>query len=211
MNAVIFAIEILGTIAFAVSGVIVGKSKDMDIFGIVALGVTTGVGGGVIRDCIIGNTPPSVFVNPIYCLVAALTAAVLCIPFISRFFNNYKSAKSAGDIFLQIFDAVGLGGFTVVAVVNAHEQFPDNIFLMAFVGCVSGVGGGVMRDIFAGDIPYIFRKHIYASASIAGAIVCALLLRITDSTLAMLAGLLLVVLIRFLAAHYKLNLPHIHN
>ncbi len=211
MDAVIFAIEILGTIAFAVSGVIVGKQKDMDLFGITALGVTTGVGGGIIRDVVIGHTPPSAFVNPIYGVVAALTALFLCIPYVAKFFNNYKSAKSAGDIFLQIFDAVGLGGFTVVAVANAYASFPNNIFLMVFVGCVSGVGGGVLRDIFAGDIPYIFRKHIYASASIAGALACALLMKVCSPTLAMLVGLLLVVLIRFLSAHFRLNLPHVKD
>lgn len=211
MDKVIFAIEILGTIAFSVSGVIVGKSKDMDIFGICALGITTGVGGGIVRDVIIGKTPPSAFVNPVYGVVAALTALFLCIPYISRFFNNYRSFKSAGDIFLQVFDAVGLGGFTVVAVANAYASFPDNIFLMVFVGCVSGVGGGVLRDIFAGDIPYIFKKHIYASASIAGALVCALLMKVCSPTLAMFAGLILVVLIRFLSAHYRLNLPHVKD
>lgn len=208
MNTVIFVIEILGTIAFAVSGVIVGKEKNMDIFGIVMLGVTTGCGGGMIRDVIIGHTPPMVFVNPIYFMVAATTALVLCIPVISRFFSKHHAAS---ELFLQVFDAVGLGGFTVVAVVNAYAMFPENIFLMVFVGCVSGCGGGVLRDIFAGDIPYIFRKHIYASASIAGALLCAVLLPYFLSTFSMIAGLLLVVLIRFLAAYYRLNLPRIHE
>ncbi len=208
MNTVIFVIEILGTIAFAVSGVVVGKEKNMDIFGISILGVTTGCGGGMIRDVIIGNTPPMVFVNPIYFFVAMITALILCIPAISKFFSRHHTAS---DLFLQIFDAVGLGGFTVVAVVNAHAIFPDNIFLMVFVGCVSGCGGGVLRDIFAGDIPYIFRKHIYASASIAGALLCALLLPVTGSVASMVLGLSLVVVIRFLAAYFKLNLPRIHE
>lgn len=211
MDAIIFAIEILGTIAFSISGVIVGKQKDMDIFGIITLGITTGCGGGVIRDVIIGRTPPLVFTDPIYCLVAAVTAAVLCIPAVSRFFNHYRPAKSAGDIFLQVFDAVGLGGFSVVAVASAYEQFPDNIFLMTFVGCVSGVGGGVLRDIFAGDIPYIFRKHIYASASIVGALLCALLMDSCGETLSMLLGLFVVVIIRYLAAYFRLNLPHMQG
>ena len=208
MDTVIFLIEILGTIAFAVSGVIVGKEKNMDIFGVCTLGITTGCGGGVIRDVIIGQTPPMVFVNPVYALVALATAIALCIPAISKLLGKIKTA---GDIFVQVFDAVGLGGFTVVAVVNAYALFPSNIFLMVFVGCVSGCGGGVLRDIFAGDIPYIFRKHIYASASIAGALLCALMLPHLGSVPAMLAGLILVVLIRFLAAYFRLNLPKIHD
>lgn len=208
MNTVIFIIEILGTIAFAVSGVIVGKEKNMDIFGVCMLGVTTGCGGGVIRDVIIGCTPPMVFVNPVYALVALLTSLALCMPVISRLLARLKTA---GDIFVQVFDAVGLGGFTVVAVVNAYALFPDNLFLMVFVGCVSGCGGGVLRDIFAGDIPYIFRKHIYASASIAGALLCGLLLPSLGSIAAMVFGLILVVIIRFLAAYFKLNLPRMHQ
>lgn len=208
MNAVIFAIEILGTIAFAVSGVLVGKQKNMDLFGVCMLAVTTGCGGGLIRDVIIGNTPPMVFVNPIYFMVALATALICCIPAISRFSSRHHAA---GDIFLQIFDAVGLGGFTVVAVVNSYAQFPDNLFLMVFVGCVSGCGGGVLRDIFAGDIPFIFRKYIYASASIAGAVLCVLLLPHFNSTFAMIVGLLLVVVIRFLAAYFRLNLPKMHE
>ena len=208
MDTVIFIIEILGTIAFAVSCVIVGKEKNMDIFGVCMLGVTTGCGGGVIRDVIIGCTPPMVFVNPVYALVALLTALALCMPVISRLLARLKTA---GDIFVQVFDAVGLGGFTVVAVVNAYALFPDNLFLMVFVGCVSGCGGGVLRDIFAGDIPYIFRKHIYASASIAGALLCGLLLPSLGSIAAMVFGLILVVIIRFLAAYFKLNLPRMHQ
>ena len=208
MDTVIFIIEILGTIAFSVSGVIVGKEKNMDVFGVCMLGVTTGCGGGLICDVIIGHTPPMVFVNPVYAIVAFLTALALCIPAISDFLGK---SKNAGDIFLQVFDAVGLGGFTIVAVVNSYELFPDNIFLMVFVGCVSGCGGGVLRDIFAGDIPFIFRKHIYASASIAGALLCALLLPSLGSIGAMIFGLVLVVIIRFLAAYFRLNLPRMHQ
>ena len=208
MDTVIFIIEILGTVAFAVSGVIVGKEKHMDIFGVCMLGVTTGCGGGVIRDIIIGHTPPMVFVNPVYALVAVLTSLALCIPAISKLLGKMKTA---GDIFVQVFDAVGLGGFTVVAVVNAYSIFPDNVFLMVFVGCVSGCGGGVLRDIFAGTIPYIFRKHIYASASIAGALLCVLVLPVWGSIAAMIGGLALVVVIRFLAAYFRLNLPRMHE
>ncbi len=208
MNTVIFIIEILGTIAFAISGVIVGKEKNMDLFGVCMLGITTGCGGGVIRDVIIGNTPPAMFVNPVYALVALATSLIICVPIVSKLLGRLKTA---GEVFLQVLDAVGLGGFTVVAVVNCHAIFPDNIFLMVFVGCVTGCGGGVLRDIFAGDIPYIFRKHIYASASILGALLCALLITPLGSTAATIICLVLIMVIRFAAAYYKLNLPRIHN
>ncbi len=208
MNTVIFVIEILGTIAFAISGVIVGKEKNMDLFGVCMLGITTGCGGGIIRDIIIGCIPPTMFVNPVYAFVALGVSLAMCIPAISRLLGRLKTA---GEIFLQVLDAVGLGGFSVVAVVNCHVLYPDNIFLMVFVGCVTGCGGGVLRDIFAGNIPYIFRKHIYASASIIGALLCALLIDAIGSTAAMICGIAVIMLIRFAAAYYKLNLPKIHN
>lgn len=208
MNLVIFIIEIFGTVAFAVSGVFVAREKHMDVFGVCMLGITTGCGGGVIRDIIIGHTPPAVFTNPIYALVALATSLIMCLPAISKYLSK---GNSSGHIFLQVFDAVGLGGFTVVAVVNAYQLFPGNIFLMVFVGCVSGCGGGVLRDIFAGTIPFIFRKHIYASASIAGALLCALVIPIWGSTAATVSGLILVVVIRFLAAYFRLNFPRMHE
>ena len=208
MNTVIFVIEILGTIAFAISGVIVGKEKNMDLFGVCMLGITTGCGGGIIRDIIIGCTPPTMFVNPVYAFVALGVSLAMCIPVISRLIARLKTA---GEIFLQVLDAVGLGGFSVVAVVNCHALYPDNIFLMVFVGCVTGCGGGVLRDIFAGNIPYIFRKHIYASASIIGALLCALLIDAIGSTEAMICGIAVIMLIRFAAAYYKLNLPKMHS
>lgn len=208
MDIVIFIIEILGTVAFAVSGVIVAKEKHMDVFGVCMLGITTGCGGGVIRDIIIGHTPPMVFVNPIYALVALVTSLVLCLPILSKHITKERASR---DIFLQVFDAVGLGGFTVVAVVNAYELFPGNIFLMVFVGCVSGCGGGVLRDIFAGTIPFIFRKHIYASASIAGALLCSLVMPIWGSIAATISGLILVVVIRFLASYFRLNFPRMNG
>ena len=105
-------------------------------------------------------------------------------------------------------DALGLGVFTVVGVQIAYEAVAEpTLFLLVFVAVVTGVGGGVLRDQLAGDTPYIFVKHVYASASLAGAILCAGLWSRLGSMAAMLLGLGVVVLIRGLAAHFRWNLP----
>ena len=105
-------------------------------------------------------------------------------------------------------DAVGLGIFTVVGVQCAYEHSAQySMFLLVFVGLITGVGGGVLRDVFSGERPYIFVRHFYACASIAGAIVCVGLWKRAGANLAMLLGAALVVILRLLAAHYRWSLP----
>jgi stage II sporulation protein P len=145
--------------------------KKMDIFGVMILGLTTAVGGGVIRDLILGITPPNMFRNPVYALVAFATAVVVFLPAVRRLLNH---SHVVHDIILMVMDAVGLGAFTVVGVQVACESGqPYNLFLLIFVGTLTGVGGGVLRDVMACNTPYIFVKHFYATASIVGAALCA--------------------------------------
>ena len=105
-------------------------------------------------------------------------------------------------------DSIGLGIFTAVGVQRCFEVVPDaGIFLAVFVGVMTGVGGGVLRDVLAGDMPYIFIKHFYASASIIGAILTVLLWEFAGQTGAIIAGSVCVVLLRFCAAHFRWSLP----
>ena len=105
-------------------------------------------------------------------------------------------------------DSIGLGLFTVVGVQVATAAMPErNLFLITFVGVLTGVGGGILRDVFAGNTPYIFIKHFYACASIIGAWTCALLWPYTGSVPAMIAGAALTVVLRLLAAHFRWSLP----
>lgn len=206
-----FIIEIIGTIAFASSGAMIGIKKQMDMLGVCVLGMTTAVGGGMIRDLILGVTPPVMFQNPTYALLAiAFSIFVFCSMYFfhgklehSRFYEVY-------DKLMMIFDSLGLGLFTVVGVTAAvNIGYETTGFLQIFVGVLTGVGGGVLRDIMAGNTPYIFVKHVYASASIIGAIVCVLLGKQFGELTAMLVGAAVVFIIRILAAHYKWNLPRI--
>jgi uncharacterized membrane protein YeiH len=114
------------------------------------------------------------------------------------------------DKIMLVMDSIGLGIFTVVGVNTGIQQgYLENTFLLVFVGTITGVGGGLIRDMMAGVPPYIFVKHIYACASIVGAVVCVYLHRYVGSVSAMLVSCMVILLIRYLAAHYHWNLPRI--
>ncbi len=195
----------VGTLAFAASGSMIGLKKNMDIFGVCILGLTTATGGGVIRDLILGVTPPMAFRDPTAAIVALVTSAV----FFSRHVRRVLTHNQRWyDLLLFWMDTLGLGVFSVIGVELAFSQAErPTFFLLAFVGTLTGVGGGVLRDLLAQEMPYIFVKHIYACASLAGAAVCAGMWNHVDSVDAMSVGMATVVLIRALAAHYHWNLP----
>lgn len=200
-----FVFELFGTVAFAISGAITGLKKKMDVFGVVILAVVTAVGGGAIRDIVLGNTPPMTFRNPVYALVAVATGIITFIPAVRRLAGKNPRVF---DIFLLITDSVGLGIFTVMGIRTAiGTGHGENLFLLVFVGVVTGVGGGLLRDMMAGNTPYIFVKHVYASASLAGAVLCVLLWKPLGSTAAMSVSAVVIIVIRFLAAKFKWSLP----
>ena len=202
--------DLIGTVAFAISGAFVGVHRKMDVFGVNVLAVATACGGGMIRDIIVGETPPAMFRNPFYFCIAILLANVV-------FLVLYLHRKMPGkmlvlyNILFFTSDTLGLAAFTADGVaVGAAAGYEDNAFLLVFLGFLTAVGGGALRDVLAGQIPNIFREHIYALAAIAGACFMVGLYRITDSWhLATIAGFLLVVLIRCLAVRFDWNLPKV--
>jgi len=207
---IIFIVEIIGTIAFASSGAMVAVRKKLDLFGVIVLGVITAVGGGMIRDIMIGNIPPNMFKNPVYVFTAFVTVFILFILFRKWPFLLGSRHLEAYEKIMNFLDAIGLGAFTVIGIDTGVEAgYGDYFFLIIFLGVVTGIGGGILRDIMAGETPYVLKKHIYAVASIEGALLYALLLKVTDSDIAMVASALLVVVIRMLASHYRWNLPSI--
>ena len=205
METLVFILEILGTVAFAASGAMVGINKKMDIFGVCILGLTVSIGGGVIRDLILGNTPPNTFRNPVYAIVAIIVSVIVFIPKVR---GLLKKTQKVYDLSMLIMDSVGLGVFTVVGVQVAYSvPYETGYFLAIFVGVLTGVGGGILRDLFADDVPYIFVKHIYACASLAGAVLCALLWNVIGQPAAMIIGSTAVITLRLLAAHFHWSLP----
>jgi len=198
--------EILGTVAFSASGAMIGVRKNMDLLGIAMLGLVTAAGGGVIRDLVLGIHPPMLFRNPIYAVIALVTAIVMFFPSVRRFSEEKQVVYNRVHFFM---DTIGLAVFTVAGIRTAYGVSDGySTFLLVFVGVITGVGGGVLRDVLAGEPPYIFVKHVYACASIGGALVCALLWDLIGETWAMVLGAIVVVVIRVLAARYKWSLPH---
>lgn len=205
-----FVMEMIGTVAFAASGAMVGVERKMDIFGVGVLGVVTAVGGGMIRDVTLGIIPPSVFKHSVYATVAVITSCLVFALFYCRRELLGGKFRATFDKIMLVMDSIGLGIFTVVGVNTGIRQgYADNTFLLVFVGTITGVGGGLLRDAMAGVPPYIFVRHIYACASIAGALVCVCMHRIFGAVEAMVVACIAVLLIRYLAAHYRWNLPRL--
>ena len=196
--------ELIGTVAFAASGAMVGLSKKMDIFGITVLGIVTAVGGGIIRDLILGNTPPATFQNPIYALVAIFVSIVLFIPAVRRFLFKKHSIY---DKTMLIMDSLGLGIFTAVGIEIAYLAEHRSVFLLVFVGMITGIGGGVLRDVLSGNTPYIFVKHFYASASLIGAVASIFLWEYIGQSAAVFGCAFVVTALRLLAAKFRWSLP----
>ena len=201
--------ELLGTVAFAASGAALGIRKGMDVFGVCILGLTTACGGGMVRDVLLGNTPPAAFQDPTASAVAIVTSLIF---FLSSIRRLLMADQHLYDFFLLLMDSAGLGVFTVVGIRTAWSCVESpSLYLLVFVGVITGVGGGLLRDMMAGDTPYIFVKHIYACASLVGALVCGLLWEPAGEMAAMLAGSLTVMALRLLSAHFKWNLPRPHD
>ena len=204
-ETVLFILEIIGTAVFAASGALAGLQRQLDAFGVVILGVCTACGGGVIRDLTLGITPPVMFCQPVYALVAMGVSALVFLPAVRHLLAVESRAY---ELVMLWLDSIGLGLFTVVGVQCAFQQAENyNLFLLVFVGVITGVGGGVLRDVFSGERPYIFVRHFYACASIIGALICALCWDRLGANAAMLFGAAAIVVLRLLAAYYHWSLP----
>lgn len=164
------------------------------------LSATTAVGGGIIRDTLIGNTPPMAFRDPSFAVISIISAIAVCIAYnkISRFKNT-----------IQFFDAIGLGAFTATGASLAMHNNLNTLFIMVVLGFTTGVGGGVLRDIFVKEIPYVFRKEVYAVASIIGAAGLYLIQPFMPENFSLYFCFLVTAGIRLICIKYDLHLPRI--
>lgn len=207
-ESIFHALEIIGTIAFAISGAMIAIERRLDLFGVIFLGVITAVGGGIIRDMLIGRFPPAAFVNKEFVFVAIFTAALI---FAAAYFAGKVYFKKAAllDTVNNIFDALGLGAFAVSgAMTGAAVGYGDNAFMCIFLGMLTGVGGGLLRDMMSLCVPFVLRKRIYAIAAITGAATYYYLNRLElHNAVSIFAGVGITVIIRILATVFKWNLP----
>lgn len=195
-------IEILGTFAFAVSGATAAIRSRFDIFGIFVLAFVTAIGGGTIRDILIGNLPVNWLTDTL-----AISSAVAGFLFTLVIYR--KMQKLEGWLFT--FDAAGLGLFTVMGTQIGLEASMGPGISVA-LGTITGCFGGVIRDVLSGSKPLIFRKEIYAMAAVAGGIIFITVWYTTEAELlAQIAGLLSVSIIRIVAVRYHLGLPRFQS
>ncbi|MBP3939541.1 MAG: trimeric intracellular cation channel family protein [Clostridia bacterium] len=207
---VYFIVEIIGTIAFATSGAMVAINKRVDIFGVLVLSSVTALGGGCIRDILIGTLPPRMFSDYRYVTVSVIVATIVFI--IAYIFRDlYQKSQKTVDSVNNIFDAVGLGVFTVTGVQVAIDSgFKMNSILAVCLGVITGIGGGILRDVMLREIPFVLKKRIYALASIAGGVVYYNLCLINfGRTKSIIISVAVTFVIRILATIFKLDLPKV--
>lgn len=207
-NAIFQFCEALGTAAFAVSGAMVAIDKGTDIFGVLLMAVFTALGGGTLRDVLIGHFPPRMFTNFHYVLLSCICAVTVFI--IARIFKErYIERERLIEQVNNVFDAIGLGIFAVSgARIGMEAGFADNIFLTTFLGTTTAIGGGMLRDVLLREMPFVLKKRVYAVAAILGALGYALLLRAgVGEIMAYGLGMMITTAVRILATVFKWNLP----
>ncbi|MFD2542066.1 trimeric intracellular cation channel family protein [Lacinutrix gracilariae] len=197
-----YIIDILGTIAFAISGVLIAMNKRMDAFGVLIIAFVTAVGGGTLRDILIGQTPVSWMTNMTFTYVILITT-LLTILFRSKI--NYLRTS------LFLFDTIGIGLYTVVGIEKGLLAGLDPIICIA-LGTISACFGGVIRDILCNEIPVIFRKEIYATACILGGLTYFLVRKLPiDSNFVFIIAGVVVILTRLIAVKFKISLPGLYK
>jgi uncharacterized membrane protein YeiH len=211
LDELVYILEIIGTIAFAVSGAVVAIKKETDVFGVVFIAITTAVGGGIFRDLLIGELPPVAFVHYEYVFAATVTATGIFLFAFMRRDKNHHQHWAAIDRVNNIFDALGLGAFTVIGMNRAIAAgLGDNVFLVIFLGMITGIGGGILRDTLVRDIPFVLTERVYAVASLLGAI-CYYILYWQGINLvaAALVGIIVIFAIRMASSKFRWHLPRV--
>lgn len=207
-----FSAEIIGTIAFSVAGSLVAIRRELDIFGTVVVGGVTAVGGGCLRDILLGNLPPAMFRTPVYAIVAAIVSVIV---FTAEYLFPAEKvlASKKYEFVVNIFDALGLAIFVVVGINSAIScGYGDNGFLAICVGVLTGVGGGVVRDLLVKTVPMILRKQVYALPAIVGGILYYYMTKAgVNEIICVVITIILIMTVRILAAVLKWNLPKIRQ
>ncbi len=209
MDTMLLVLELIGTCAFAISGAVLGITKRFDIFGVIFSGIITALGGGTIRDLLLGNLPPAMFRNYIY-LIFAVATCLLTFIIASILKNKFSENIVLIDKVNNIFDAIGLGVFTIVGMnVAINSGFSDNFFFVVFLGMTTGCGGGILRDAIVSEVPFVLRKRVYAVASIAGGIAYYLMYIMLHQgvVISSVVGITLIFALRILASVFKWDLP----
>ena len=191
-------IDLAGTFVFAMSGAMLAVRRELDLFGVLVLSFAAATAGGIARDVLIGATPPASLENARYLLVACVAGGFVFVagPLVERMRNP-----------VQVFDALGLSLYAVsgTAKALAFGLTPTSAVLL---GVLSGIGGGIARDVLVAQVPAVLRSELYASAALAGAVIVVIGAALgAPSSLSMVLGAMVCFVLRFMAIRYNWQLP----
>lgn len=216
IDVILYIIEVIGCISFSSSGAIKAIRKKTDILGVWILTLIEIFGGGLLRDLIISNGPPHIFWDEEYLSLALISLIITTIWFLIGYFKKTSVIIDTHrhDFWIYILDAIGMSVFVIYGVQIAYNNLPNDIsFIGTYVyvitlGVISGVGGGMFRDLFVGEIPMVFKKHFYMTPCIIGALIYSLLyINNVNTILSIIIGICIITILRFFAIVYKWNLP----
>ena len=201
-NVFIYVLDLFGTMAFAVTGAFKAIEHKSDFVGIVLLSTITGVAGGTIRDVVMGKFPNSIS-DPAYVMITVASGITI--------FFLYSRLKKHWNLFLK-FDAFGLGIFTIIGGTFAYNFFGLDFLAIIFSGILTAVGGGILRDVFVNQIPIVFVKELYVTASFIGIFAYYFILYFGGELyLATIIGIALATGVRLTAIKFNWNLPRVGN
>lgn len=198
----IYVLDLFGTMAFAVTGAFKAIENKSDFVGIILLSTITGVAGGTIRDVVMGKFPNSIS-DPTYVVITMASGVAI--------FFLYSKLKKHWNLFLK-FDAFGLGIFTIIGGTFAYNLFGLNFLAIVFSGILTAVGGGILRDVIVNQIPIVFVKELYVTASFTGIFVFYFALYLGGELyLATILGIIIATSVRLMAMKFNWNLPRVRH
>lgn len=207
--------EIIGIIGFSLSGTMVALQNRMDVIGAIILANVTALGGGVLRDLVIGHIPPHLFNDPFYLVYVAIATGVSIILMAAiALFKPFKQGvkSEAFNLTINIMDAIGIAPFSIVGAKMAMETGNEfSALMLAVIGCFSSCCGGIFRDILAHRIPTVFRKYLYLIPCFVGTITYVLLAQYTAiwEPWAFIIGSVIIIGGRFAGMFFKINMPSV--
>lgn len=198
----LYALDLLGTAAFAASGALAGIRRKMDLFGVLVLGMVTATGGGTLRDVLLGDAPPFIFKNETYFYLSIIVSLGVFL------FHRRMGFLQPPLLYL---DALGLGTFVVIGTGKAldyHLGYVGSVMM----GVVTATAGGMMRDVLSSQVPLVLQKEVYASAClVGGSLLYALHFTTLPQVLSLSLSALAVILLRVCAIHFNWSLPTAHT
>ena len=207
MDIIWYIFDMIGTIAFAVSGALVGVARKMDIFGMTVLALATAIGGGIVRDVLLGYFPPNSLRNVVYVTVVLVVTVIVFLIYNSRYRKHAMGPRSRASYLFA--DALGLASFTVTGASAGFKLYPELPIFIVLLGTITAVGGGIIRDMLAQRIPSVLKEDVYALPSIIGGIVYYLMVTSSWDSMAVYGAFTVVLVIRLLALKYNWSLPKV--